>query len=246
MSGSALLRFLDSDLRGLCAGDVGLLLDAVVDEAGFDFYTLTRQPRSKRDLLDIVIAGRWPQGWPETYVQRKYAAIDPTIRYLGHCQRGFRWDEAVEAFAEGPHRKRIDRMMSEARRFGLNGGYVFPVHGRQGLLGILNIGGAGLVLAPSRVAMLEAVARKALLSIIDPAEALEEPATGARRNVAMTRREMEALTLLAEGFTSNEMGSTLGLSAHTVDWYMNGIQSKLAAKNRHHAVAIAFRMGLVS
>lgn len=245
MSGSALFRFLDSDLRGAGAGDVGLMLDEVVDEAGFAFYTLTRQPRTKRDLLDIVIAGRWPQGWPETYVQRKYAAIDPTIRYLGHCQRGFRWDEAVEAFAGGPHRKRIDRMMAEARRFGLYGGYVFPVHGRQGLLGILNVGGAARVLAPSQVAMLEAVARKALLSLIDPAEALEEPAAG-RRNVAMTRREMEALTLLAEGFTSNEMGSTLGLSAHTVDWYMNGIQSKLDAKNRHHAVAIAFRMGLVS
>jgi hypothetical protein len=27
--------------------------------------------------------------------------------------------------------------------------------------------------------------------------------------------------------TSNEMGATLGLSAHTVDWYMNGIQDKL-------------------
>jgi hypothetical protein len=43
--------------------------------------------------------------------------------------------------------------------------------------------------------------------------------------------------------TSNEMGATLGLSAHTVDWYMNGIQEKLHAKNRHHVVAIAFRLG---
>ena len=46
--------------------------------------------------------------------------------------------------------------------------------------------------------------------------------------------------------TSNEMGATLGLSAHTVDWYMNGNQDKLNAKNRHHVVAIAFRLGLIS
>ena len=46
--------------------------------------------------------------------------------------------------------------------------------------------------------------------------------------------------------TSNEMGATLGMSAHTVDWYMNGIQEKLHARNRHHVVAIAFRLGLIS
>jgi LuxR family transcriptional regulator len=62
----------------------------------------------------------------------------------------------------------------------------------------------------------------------------------------LTRREMETLEYLGYGMTSNEMGATLGLSAHTVDWYMNGIQDKLQAKNRHHVVAIAFRLGLIS
>jgi hypothetical protein len=38
---------------------------------------------------------------------------------------------------------------------------------------------------------------------------------------------METLEYLGYGMTSNEMGATLGLSAHTVDWYMNGIQDKL-------------------
>lgn len=246
MSGSALFRFLDLDLRGLGQADVARLLDAVVDEAGFRYYTLSRHPRPKSDPLDIVFAGRWPDGWPETYVRRKFATIDPTLRYLGHCQRGFSWGEAVDAFSSGPHRKRVERMMSEARRFGLDGGYVFPVHGRQGLIGILNVGGAAIELPPSKLAMLEAAARKALLSIVNPSGAADESGGGGRRDLAMTRRELEALTLLAEGYTSNEMGSTLGLSAHTVDWYMNGIQQKLDARNRHHAVAIAFRMGLIS
>jgi Response regulator containing a CheY-like receiver domain and an HTH DNA-binding domain len=246
MSGSALLRFLDADLCGLAAAEIGRLLDGIVDEAGFNYFTLTRQPRPKLDPFDIVLAGRWPEGWPETYVRRKYAVIDPTIRYLGHCQRGFQWEEAVAAYSEGPHRRRVERMMSDARRFGLESGYVFPVHGRQGLIGILNVAGAARVLAPSQVAMLEAAARKALLSIIVPTIPACDIATSGERRLAMTRREMETLSLLAEGLTSNEIGSTLGLSAHTVDWYVNGIQQKLAARNRHHAVAIAFRMGLVS
>ena len=36
----------------------------------------------------------------------------------------------------------------------------------------------------------------------------------------------------------------LKISNHTVDWYMNGIQDKLNAKNRHHVVACRFPLGL--
>ena len=62
----------------------------------------------------------------------------------------------------------------------------------------------------------------------------------------MTRREMEVLNYLADGLTSNEISKILKISNHTVDWYMNGIQDKLNAKNRQHVVALSFRLGLVT
>jgi LuxR family transcriptional regulator len=46
--------------------------------------------------------------------------------------------------------------------------------------------------------------------------------------------------------TSPEMGKELSISSHTVDWYINGIQRKLHARNRQHAIALAFRYGLIS
>jgi LuxR family transcriptional regulator, quorum-sensing system regulator SdiA len=57
---------------------------------------------------------------------------------------------------------------------------------------------------------------------------------------------LEILHFLTDGLTSNEIGKVLNLSNHTVDWYMNGLQEKLQARNRQHAVALAFRQGLVS
>ena len=57
---------------------------------------------------------------------------------------------------------------------------------------------------------------------------------------------MEALNYLADGMTSHEIARVLKISNHTVDWYMNGIQEKLKAKNRHHVVALSFRLGLIS
>lgn len=82
-----------------------------------------------------------------------------------------------------------------------------------------------------------------LIHEIDPEMAVRSSAVV---DVDLTRREMEALMLLGAGMTSPEIGRELGISSHTVDWYMNGIQEKLGARNRHHAIAIAFRLGLVS
>jgi hypothetical protein len=47
-----------------------------------------------------MLEGQWPDGWPELYAKRKYATIDPTVRYLGHSQGGFRWREPMEVHQE--------------------------------------------------------------------------------------------------------------------------------------------------
>lgn len=244
---NAVLRFLDAKRNEEeSAESIRARITKVIAELGFDYFTLVRHPGPESEASDLILEGKWPKGWPELYVKRKYAAIDPTIRYLGHSQRGYRWRESMEAFREDSHHKRMERMMVDARRFGLEDGYVFPVHGRRGLVGVLTVAGRPIELSQSQMAMMDALSKKAfweLLEALDPEahERLSRPVL-----MPLTRREMETLEYLGHGMTSNEMGATLGLSAHTVDWYMNGIQDKLQAKNRHHVVAIAFRLGLIS
>lgn len=247
MDMNGVLRFLEAEkLDGTDADTIRTRISDILTDLGFDFFTLVRQPGPESAATNIMLAGQWPKGWPELYVKRKYAAVDPMLRYLGHSQRGYRWEEAMDAFRGDPNRKRVERMLVDARRHGMEDGYVFPIHGRRGLVGVLSVAGRAVDLSPSRLALMDALAKRAfwdLLDAVDP-EAFERIS----RPVAMqlTRREMETLEHLGYGMTSNEMGATLGLSAHTVDWYMNGIQDKLHAKNRHHVVAIAFRLGLIS
>lgn len=247
MNINAVLQFLETERNDEDDADaIRTRLAGVVSALGFDFFTLVRQPGPESDPANIMLAGQWPKGWPELYVKRKYAAVDPMLRYLGHSQRGFRWREPMQVFEPDPHRKRMERMMVDARRHGLEDGYVFPIHGRRGLVGVLTIAGRIINLTPATMAMMDALAKKVfwdLLEVVDPVahERLSRPVV-----VQMTRREMETLEYLGYGMTSNEMGATLQLSAHTVDWYMNGIQAKLQARNRHHVVAIAFRLGLIS
>ena len=213
---------------------------------GFDYYGLLQAPKPVENPTSLLLAGRWPKGWPETYLRKRYMQVDPTVRYLGHAQAGFRWRDTLGAFRASPQRKRMERMMVEARGHGLHDGYIFPVHGRRGLLGNMTLGGRVVDLNPVEMSLFDAIAKKLfwrLLELMDPA-ILEEMVSSV--DVQMTRREMEALNYLADGMTSNEISKVLNISNHTVDWYMNGIQEKLKAKNRHHVVALSFRLGLIS
>jgi len=196
--------------------------------------------------MGTVLAGRWPAGWPESYLSKKYVLIDPTIRMLATAQRPFRWRDTVQAYRADPHRKRMDRMMADAARHGLKDGYIFPVHGRNGLIGNMTVGGRPVDLAAADLATFDALARALFWRMLELSDQAANYQTMPTVNTQMTRREMEVLNLLAEGMTSHEIARQLTLSNHTVDWYMNGIQDKLEAKNRQHAVASAFRYGLIS
>jgi LuxR family transcriptional regulator, quorum-sensing system regulator SdiA len=207
---------------------------------GFDYYGLIQAPKPVESPSSLLLAGRWPKGWPETYLRKRYMQVDPTVRYLGHAQEGFRWRDTLGAFRASPHRKRMERQN------GLEDGYIFPVHGRRGLIGSLSLGGKPVDLDGVEIGLFDSLARRLYWKLIQSADPEAAAHFSAVVDVELTRREMEALSLLAQGMTSHDIGRILGISSHTVDWYMNGIQEKLSARNRHHAVAIAFRLGLVS
>jgi DNA-binding NarL/FixJ family response regulator len=61
----------------------------------------------------------------------------------------------------------------------------------------------------------------------------------------LTARETEILTLLAEGLSNKEIADRLFLSEGTVKNYVSTIRSKLHARDRGQAIAMAVRMKLV-
>ncbi|MFA5885228.1 MAG: response regulator transcription factor [Acidimicrobiia bacterium] len=61
----------------------------------------------------------------------------------------------------------------------------------------------------------------------------------------LTKREREVLALLAEGCSTDEMVDRLFLSVHTVRNHVRSVLSKLHARSRLEAVAIATRAGIL-
>ena len=61
----------------------------------------------------------------------------------------------------------------------------------------------------------------------------------------LSDRELEVLRLVASGATGDEIGYALGISLRTVKAHLGKAYAFLEAVNAPHAVAIAFRKGIL-
>lgn len=61
----------------------------------------------------------------------------------------------------------------------------------------------------------------------------------------LTAREMDVLTLLAQGKTNKEIAASLYITERTVKFYVSAILNKLGASNRTEAVTLAAQFGFI-
>ena len=72
----------------------------------------------------------------------------------------------------------------------------------------------------------------------------EHQSEGNLTNQTLTRRELEALRLIARGFSNQEIAATLVVHERTIAKYVSSILNKLHVSNRTQAALYAIREGL--
>jgi NarL family two-component system response regulator YdfI len=70
-------------------------------------------------------------------------------------------------------------------------------------------------------------------------------ARGETRTEPLTRRELEVLSMMAEGLGNRAIARHLGISTHTVKFHVAAILDKLHARSRTAAVSAGVRLGLL-
>ncbi|MBI1334074.1 MAG: response regulator transcription factor [Armatimonadetes bacterium] len=70
-------------------------------------------------------------------------------------------------------------------------------------------------------------------------------ADASQRSVRLTKREIEVLSLIAQGHSSKEAADVLYVSKRTVDFHLANIYDKLQVSNRVQAFRAATRLGLI-
>jgi DNA-binding NarL/FixJ family response regulator len=96
---------------------------------------------------------------------------------------------------------------------------------------------AVLAVARGEAALDPAIQHHVLAAVHAPAPASDAPD-------ALTPREIEVLTLIAEGLTNAEIAESLVVSGATVKSHVNHIFSKIGARDRAQAVVYAYANGL--
>ena len=102
-------------------------------------------------------------------------------------------------------------------------------------------GGRGLPGTAARTAVGARVAGTGV-----PQQRGDVPGEPPRRRVELTERELQVLRGMADGKSNAEIGRELFVSEDTVKTHARRLFRKLGARDRAHAVAAAFRAGLVS
>jgi DNA-binding NarL/FixJ family response regulator len=130
----------------------------------------------------------------------------------------------------------VDEHVYEALRAGASGFLLKDVPADQ-LAHAIRVAAAGeALLAPS-------VTRRLIAAFARPTAPAPAPAAGLSE---LTPREVEVLTLLAEGLSNAEIAARLFVGEATVKTHVARILTKLGVRDRVQAVIAAFRSGLVS
>ncbi|MFC0439863.1 response regulator transcription factor [Kutzneria buriramensis] len=88
------------------------------------------------------------------------------------------------------------------------------------------------------------ISRRYIDPTLAPVLAAADP-DGQPTSGVLTRREFEVLQLIADGLENRAIAAALFVSVETVRTHIKGMLRKLGARDRAHAVAISYRIGLL-
>ena len=177
-----------------------------------------------------------PEWWDKAYPEKNYVHIDPFAQ-MGLKKTGpYRWSECYDNLTPAQ-----EAMIADSKAHGLNFGVNFPMHTSKGGFGVVLFGAEkDFDFSPDELIFLEILARYSYDQI---STILGEPAEIAQ--LALSERERDILTLVAQGKTNWEIGAILNLSEYSVRDYLKDVSKRMQTSNRTHSVTRAIQLGLI-
>lgn len=184
--------------------------------------------------------GTYSDEWRERYLEQNYLRVDPVI---AGCYQRF---HPVDWKRLDWSSKAARNFLSEAIDYGVgNQGFSVPIRGPNGQFALFT---ANDNCSDEEWAKFTEEHRRSLILIAHffNEKALElEPNRTPDPNRALSPREVDAMTLLAMGYSRAQVAETLSISEHTLRVYIESARFKLGALNTTHAVARAMSRGLI-
>lgn len=184
--------------------------------------------------------GTYSDAWRDRYIEQNYVRIDPVV--LGCYQRFHPVDWKRLDWSS----KSAKLFLAEAHKFGLgNQGYSIPIRGPNGQFALFTANHS--CDDADWANFIEDCGRDLILiAHFFNQKGLEfEPDRLPEAARALSPREVDAMTLLALGYSRAQVAQSLSISENTLRVYIESARFKLGALNTTHAVARALSRGLI-
>lgn len=185
-------------------------------------------------------AGTYSNEWRTRYEEMHYLRIDPVIQ---GCYQRF---HPVDWKRLDWSSKAARAFLADAMQHGVgNQGFSVPIRGPNGQFALFT---ANHTCSDEEWAKFIEDHRRTLVLVAHyfNEKALElEPDRKPDQKQALSPREIDAMTLLAMGYSRAQVADTLSISEHTLRVYIESARFKLGALNTTHAVARAMSRGLI-
>lgn len=184
--------------------------------------------------------GTYDPAWVHRYLEKGYLRVDPVVQ---GCYQRFHPVDWKRLDWSG---KAARTLVQDAIAHGVgNQGYSIPLRGPNGQFALFSVSHdcddetwESFIDSSRRYLILIAhyINQKALEL---------EPGRKVEVTHPLSPREIEAITLLAIGYSRAQAANTLSISEHTLRVYIESARFKLSAQNTTHAVARALTQGLI-
>ena len=184
--------------------------------------------------------GTYPLDWAARYQEQNYLRIDPVV--IGCYQRFHPVDWKKLDWSS----KAARAFQAESIQYGVGSqGYSIPIRGPNGQFALFTVNST---CGDAEWSAFTEKHRRELILIAHyfNQKALEfEPGKTPEASQPLSPREIDAMTLLAIGYSRAQVAETLAISEHTLRVYIESARFKLGAANTTHAVARALSRGLI-
>ena len=228
------------------AGDIHDVCTSLSEQLEFDCFHYGAQIPTSLTRPTFIYISAFPSDWWTRYNEQDYIRVDPVVRHTLNRSTPLVWD-CESQVRHHDEDAEVRDFVGDALDFGPKKGVTFPVHGANGEIALLSLALHQDTRRFRRKANDSLLVGQLLCAHIHEAvRRVFGEACVPMQGVSLTARETECLKWTAEGKTTWEVATIMGISERTVIFHLQNVMQKLNVSNRSHAVARAVAQQIVS
>lgn len=234
-------EFVDSIHTAITEDDFRRVAERAAHALGFRWFAYLA-----RNTSGVSLISSYPTNWKNHYFDEKYDQIDPVLQ-KSHATNNFVvWDGRDGWSARSPRERRL---FDDALDFKIRTGVTIRIPTGQNRLAAFTLSLDERSMAFDRFID----ASQELLQMIGGNfhahvhSRLKMMAASRydQEEILLTQRQRQCLTWTSDGKTMCDIADLLGVSQRNVKFHLDRARASLAASTLPHAVALAFRRGLL-